>query len=1372
MTSVPHWSLARIFFSSTFEDMARERDAMVQHVLPGLRHYGESIATHVVGVDLRWGVPTGDDGVAKQTVRRCLEAVDRSRPYLVAFVGPRRGWAPGRSDVDEATLRQYPGLAQALDEGLTITELEILHAVCRLDGRPRNGASAIIYTRRTDGLLSEPLSRALAASDIEARESGTGEDASIWSAPLIIKRYAPVSGQGPLVIGGRLFASQIESDLRNWIGRRAAADASAGGSYDERVRAIVTNGAVLFPERMTQLIALTDAPRDLVLLSGPTGGGKTTLVAQLATSLIDGGSTPVFRFLGYAGAAPDLDNLLDSIVLDLERITGATMRAGTGADLFRRWEEAWAAVERSGTQIVLLLDGLDKVAFDHALTQWLFTPLRHGRPVFVSMGAPQQENSGLLKSLRDTGRLREISVMGLETREMREAFIESNLSTCLKELDAASKDKLVGLPQSLDPRFLSIVLAELKLHTRHDDVLKQIVTRFSGDLSEVIGDFLSRLEMTQCGGLSKQAFGAALGALAATPSGLSTSDIASLIAPLDRDRDRSETVADIEMVLRHLDPFLQRRPYAHAFNSSVFAATVERRYLPFLEVVSEQRDAKSIWGHLVQMISHVDGRYSDAAEAEAARARRAADVPALLLRGCHIEDLIDRLCDAEEITSRIEICGARGLKQDIANLLGASHAHALSEPNYRRLVAVLNALEATREILRALECHPGTAKHIAQALLLQAGFAGDAELADAFKTYLSTVPRQASVRWVRNFGLELGRFMAEPDRNQIWLSPDERWLVILGETTGGSLWSVPDRREILKIALAAAELFSVAFSADSKIVAFGTAAGELVRLHVASGTEIDRRQIGVKPVLALAALSNSDSWAAADERCVTLMLRDETRRIDVKEGTSLCYINASNELLIGDAKGHLWRAPLRGAAPKQNWFLSWGGGSPAPYRLSKKPLCENPIVRILASPDGLKVWLMDLWSGIGHRNSVIEYALGQEKISVVSGEVWDVALQSDGKTLVAAFHDQGRGELWIIDTQARTTRKMQCTKEPPFAIVTGGANRVYVASLPDAGVAPILVLDASKSVAPPDPVMSLAITQDGRLSAEARRSGQAFLRDARTGQPHHQTDLPKIDRAFSCAFNSTGEALLIGRLLKLLIVQTETGSTVELGPGGAWEGETYFDGVRAVALHPDDRLLVAGDSQGLVVSIWAETYETLGHFKLSSPPVGIAVTQKELIILAEEKGRLLLFDGALQRGMIWRMATEPCLSLTASASGDRIFTGHGDGSICRWSRENLEGQPERRAAHRGGVAALHLAGSGSVLASGGRDGKIVLWDIAGATDLLDLRFTDAVENLDLSRDGSTLLMSLSRGALACLDIMGPSMNAHTLAENLYGTPSL
>ena len=54
------WKTVRIFISSTFSDMSKERDHLVRFAFPELRERCASRHLHLVEVDLRWGVTEED----------------------------------------------------------------------------------------------------------------------------------------------------------------------------------------------------------------------------------------------------------------------------------------------------------------------------------------------------------------------------------------------------------------------------------------------------------------------------------------------------------------------------------------------------------------------------------------------------------------------------------------------------------------------------------------------------------------------------------------------------------------------------------------------------------------------------------------------------------------------------------------------------------------------------------------------------------------------------------------------------------------------------------------------------------------------------------------------------------------------------------------------------------------------------------------------------------------------------------------------------------------------------------------------------------------------------------------------------------------
>src|SRR5215510_2236828 len=121
----------RLFVSSTFRDMQREREELIKRVFPEIR-----ILCHKRGliwseVDLRWGIPDDGDGEAN-VLSSCLDEIDRCRPYFLCILGERYGWVPPQFPRD--LLRSRPWLSRF--EGCSVTELEVLHGALLRHARP------------------------------------------------------------------------------------------------------------------------------------------------------------------------------------------------------------------------------------------------------------------------------------------------------------------------------------------------------------------------------------------------------------------------------------------------------------------------------------------------------------------------------------------------------------------------------------------------------------------------------------------------------------------------------------------------------------------------------------------------------------------------------------------------------------------------------------------------------------------------------------------------------------------------------------------------------------------------------------------------------------------------------------------------------------------------------------------------------------------------------------------------------------------------------------------------------------------------------------------------------------------------------------
>ena len=111
----------RVFISSTFRDMMRERDLLVKEVFPELRRKCAKRFVTFTKVDLRWGIAE-EQSTRKETLKLCLDEIRACSPYFIGLLGERYGWVlepeanlPALFEEEPAVKAQSAG---AREEGL------------------------------------------------------------------------------------------------------------------------------------------------------------------------------------------------------------------------------------------------------------------------------------------------------------------------------------------------------------------------------------------------------------------------------------------------------------------------------------------------------------------------------------------------------------------------------------------------------------------------------------------------------------------------------------------------------------------------------------------------------------------------------------------------------------------------------------------------------------------------------------------------------------------------------------------------------------------------------------------------------------------------------------------------------------------------------------------------------------------------------------------------------------------------------------------------------------------------------------------------------------------------------------------------------
>ena len=122
----------RIFVSSTFLDMQKERDILNQDVFPIIKGECDKLGVPFNVIDLRWGI-TEEDQAKGSVVDLCLEEIKHCKPYFIGLVGNRYGWCP---DHYENELKEkYSFIGE--NEDKSVTELEMILGAINAENKSR-----------------------------------------------------------------------------------------------------------------------------------------------------------------------------------------------------------------------------------------------------------------------------------------------------------------------------------------------------------------------------------------------------------------------------------------------------------------------------------------------------------------------------------------------------------------------------------------------------------------------------------------------------------------------------------------------------------------------------------------------------------------------------------------------------------------------------------------------------------------------------------------------------------------------------------------------------------------------------------------------------------------------------------------------------------------------------------------------------------------------------------------------------------------------------------------------------------------------------------------------------------------------------------
>jgi tetratricopeptide (TPR) repeat protein len=599
--------LVRVFISSTFRDFIQERDELVKRVFPELRKKCKERFIELLEVDLRWGI-TEDQAKGGETLRICLEEIDRCRPsapvFFLGLLGERYGWIPPKEFFTKEVLED-PNLGWVKEhiEGKSVTELEIIHGVLRNEAMREK---AFFYFRN-DGYQDrhwpeiqrhhEKMVPPVTKEDFtNAKSDSPGKDEEKQRELKLAIRDAsrawdPRNYETPEEMG-----RTVLEDLWSAIDRVFPADEVPDDTMrnrlehdafgQSRVKGYV-NRAGLF-ERLNS--ELTNKKYSTVVVTGESGAGKSALLAAWLEQL--GETAPMRKFVHYIGGTPESSSA-KSIVLHLMnqiRSWGAVVEPvpddfGEAVEALPEWLARAAEGQDGG--VLIVLDALNQLESPRDRSIWWIPKhLPTGVRLVVSNLPGDSEDE-----LHARGWLEnKLSVPPLDHQE-RKQIINGYLGRFTKNLESKLVDLLASAPQTSNPLFLRVVLDELRIRARHEELGPMLTKMLEAkDPAELFAQVLKNLE--EFDRERNKLVREAMGYLAVARRGLSEGELLQLLSP--------DALPAINPLPRHYwsplylaleDSFVSRNGQLSFFHNYLQQA-VEKEYL------DEARERKEVHGRL------------------------------------------------------------------------------------------------------------------------------------------------------------------------------------------------------------------------------------------------------------------------------------------------------------------------------------------------------------------------------------------------------------------------------------------------------------------------------------------------------------------------------------------------------------------------------------------------------------------------------------------------------------------------------------------------------------------------------------------------------------------------------------------------------
>ena len=450
----------RVFISSTFRDMQKERDILIRHVFPDVRHLCRSRGVGFTEIDLRWGV-TEQQAERGEVLPVCIAEIENSRPYFIGLLGERYGWIPDWIHPDLEN--EQPWLKEHREA--SITELEILHGVLN---HPEVTSRALFYFRDPIYVDSLPPSERhdFVSEDLVAKEKLRKLKDRIRASRLpLVESYSDPAALGALV----------QADLKKAIEQDfpyVDLDPLDQETNDQEVFADSRCKVYVRPDAIFKILdQQAEGSQVPLVLTGESGVGKSALLANWATEY-RGMHPEVFllsHFIGATAESTSYTAIQRRIMAEFKRHFQIDRELPGDPEVIKAVFPEWLHLAAQRAKVVIILDGLNQLEDRDNAPDLVWLPESFPSAIQLILSTLPGRS---LEAVKKRG-WQVVQIEGLNCAE-RKRMIYSYLDLFHKRLANSQVDGIAAARQSSNPLFLKALLDELRIFGDYEKLNERI----------------------------------------------------------------------------------------------------------------------------------------------------------------------------------------------------------------------------------------------------------------------------------------------------------------------------------------------------------------------------------------------------------------------------------------------------------------------------------------------------------------------------------------------------------------------------------------------------------------------------------------------------------------------------------------------------------------------------------------------------------------------------------------------------------------------------------------------------------------------------------------------------------------------------------